>query len=212
MQVRVRREQTRKRKQVVDEDKEEADAETGDFESAWCKRSLPRADTAAAAAAATTAAPTTPAKGTQPPQGKGAGNDMPEAAKIALQGVRQPQGKGAGNDMPEAAKIALQGVRRTHSAWDRFIREARGVIEHSKSCSTTADSKLEQDLNNVILEGAEPDTAILAWESQVSMSSSSSSSLSSSSIKTVAQHCADLEELMKSGRKKIAALKYMFKL
>ena len=109
----------------------------------------------------------------------------------------------------EAVKIALVSVRKYHGMWDRFAREVQAVIVASKKNTNTSGCKIQLDLEHELKNGSTTDQAILDFESKVSINRGN---VSNSDIEDVASKCHELDGFIKSSRKKMNALKGLFKL
>jgi hypothetical protein len=119
-----------------------------------------------------------------------------------------PQPATEANKMPEAVQVALKSVRLAHSVCDKFIRDVGVVIAASKDNPNSTGCKIETDLTSLQGTLAAEDKEILIFENLCR----SNAKVGGKSIETVAATVKRIDESVKTGRKKVNALKSLFKL
>ena len=110
----------------------------------------------------------------------------------------------------EAVVVAMKAVRAAHGCIDRFVRELEAAIETSKKNENSAGCKIETDLDAMKGTLAAKDKELLAFEKKCV--SSNGAGISSKEIQAAAELSKEIDDAIKNGRKKVAALRSLWKL
>ena len=108
----------------------------------------------------------------------------------------------------ESVQVAMREVSKIHGSWDRFKREVRATVAQSAANPNTAGCKVEKDLEATLVEMQPCDEAILKFESMVNVGIE----VVASDVLAAGKNSCKLDEAMKSARKKMQALKALFRL
>ena len=111
--------------------------------------------------------------------------------------------------LPESVLVALKSVRIAHATCDKFVRDLGGVVESSKANPNSAGCKIEGDLEGMVAELGKFDEDILKFEK---LCLTNAAKVSSKDIESAAATAKRIDDQIKSGRKKVAALKTLWKL
>ena len=108
----------------------------------------------------------------------------------------------------ERDKLTIQQLRKTHSAWDRAKREYQGLVQKSKGCKNTNGCAFEVALQEAMVEGAEVDAKLMAYETQY-LGGTPFTEDNVAKLKELSNEL--VENIIKVNNKKAAALKICFK-
>ena len=103
----------------------------------------------------------------------------------------------------------MKSVRIAHATCDKFVRDLGGVVESSKANPNSAGCKIEGDLEGMVAELGKFDEDILKFEK---LCLTNAAKVSSKDIESAAATAKRIDDQIKSGRKKVAALKTLWKL
>ena len=112
--------------------------------------------------------------------------------------------------MPEAVVVAVKAVRGAHGFIDRFVREVEAAIESSKKNENSRGCKIETDLDALTGTLAAKDKELLAFEKKCV--SSNGVGICGKEIQAAADLAKEIDEMIKNGRKKVTALRSLWKL
>ena len=99
-------------------------------------------------------------------------------------------------------------MRLTHGVNDKFIKDLGSVIELSKGNDNTVGCKIEADLETMSANLTKWDKEIMDFEKKCLMGAK----FGSKEVADVAKTTRAIDDDIKVGRKKVAALKSLFKL
>ena len=94
-------------------------------------------------------------------------------------------------------------IRKTHSAYDKFQRDAKSVIAKSMECSTTQGCTVERDLKTAFVKGKKLDQELMSLETLALKSDP----LSDDNVLRAASTASDLAELVKDACALASALR-----
>eukprot|EP00959_Pyramimonas_sp_CCMP1952_P086491 1809155-Pyramimonas_sp.AAC.1 len=112
--------------------------------------------------------------------------------------------------MPEAVAVAAKAARAAHGYIDRFVRELEAAIESSSKNENSKGCKIENDLDAMRGTLAAKDKELLTFEKKCV--SSNGAGITGKEIQTAADLAKEIDDAIKNGRKKLAALRSLWKL
>ena len=112
--------------------------------------------------------------------------------------------------MPEAVAVAVKAARQAHGTIDRFVREIEAAVDASQQNENSKGCKIEIDLDGMKVTLTAKDKELLAFERKCV--ASNGATITEKEIKGAAAVAEEVVEAIKSGRKKMAALKSLRKL
>ncbi|CAK0840465.1 unnamed protein product [Prorocentrum cordatum] len=112
--------------------------------------------------------------------------------------------------MPEAVAVAVKAARAAHGYIDRFVRELEAAIESSSKNENSKGDKIENDLDAMRGTLAAKDKELLTFEKKCV--SSNGAGITGKEIQTAADLAKEIDDAIKNGRKKLAALRSLWKL
>ena len=112
--------------------------------------------------------------------------------------------------MPEAVAVAVKAARQAHGTIDRFVLEIEAAVDASQQNESSKWCKIEVDLDGMKVTLGAKDKELLAFERKCV--ASNGAGITEKEIKGAAAVAEEVVEAIKSGRKKMAALKSLRKL
>ncbi|CAK0911291.1 unnamed protein product [Prorocentrum cordatum] len=107
--------------------------------------------------------------------------------------------------MPEAVAVPVKAARAAHGYIDRFARELEAAIESSSKNENSKGCKIENDLGAMRGTLAAKDKELLTFEKKCV--SSNGAGITGKEIQTAADLAKEIDDAIKNGRKKLAALR-----
>ena len=112
--------------------------------------------------------------------------------------------------MPEAVAVAVKAACQAHGTIDKFVREIEAAVDASQQNENSKGCKIELDLDGMKVTLTAKDKELLAFERKCV--ASNGATITEKEIKGAAAVAEEVVEAIKSGRKKMAALKSLRKL
>ena len=106
----------------------------------------------------------------------------------------------------EPVKMCLSSIRKAHSGFDVAIRQWSGTVDRSREHPNTSGTKFEKDLMDFTEAANKIDLDMMGAERNFMVTGA----LTASEIRAAASKSVELSDLVKSGNKRMNALKSWF--